>query len=124
MANMTVPQMFVISMAVSSALLAGSGFNAWAGVGYDPGLGGPMDDLHDTAREDPESSVVTDAVNLIGLAIAAIQIIVDMFVWVYLFPFALMNIGFPAWFAIPIGAPIEYVNIVGTAEFMRGFRSG
>lgn len=121
MARMTVAPMFVISMAVAAALLSGSGFTAWAGVGYDLGLGGVSDDLRAQAQQDVEGSVIGSALTLLGLAIAAIGIVVETFVWVYLFPFALNNIGFPWWFAYPVGLPVLYVNIIGTASILRGY---
>lgn len=124
MADMTVPQMFVLAMAVSSAMLVGSGFNDWANTGYDPGLEGAAEDLRETAHENTDASTIAGALNLLGLAISAINILVTTFVWVYLFPAALMNIGFPAWFAVPIGLPVLYINLIGTAEFLRGYRTG
>lgn len=120
MVRSTVAPMFVISMAVAAALMSGSGFTAWAGVGYDVGLDNTADDLRDQAKSDVESSTISNALNLLGLAVAAIDIMVETFVWVYLFPLALMNIGFPSWFAVPIGLPVLYVNLIGTAQLLRG----
>ena len=120
MVRSTVAPMFVISMAVAMAIMSGSGFTAWAGVGYDTGLSGTANDLRDQAQDDVESSTVSNALNLLGLAVAAIDIMIQTFVWVYLFPLALMNIGFPWWFATPVGLPVLYVNLIGTAEILRG----
>ncbi len=120
MVRSTVAPMFVISMAVAAAIMTGSGFTAWAGVGYDVGLTGTADDLRTQAHEDPESSTISNALNLLGLAVAAVDIMIQTFVWVYLFPLALINIGFPAWFATPVGLPVLYVNLVGTAQLLRG----
>lgn len=120
MVRQTVAPMFVISMAVAAAIMSGSGFTAWAGVGYDTGLSNTADDLRDQAKNDVESSTVANALNLLGLAVAAIDIMIQTFVWVYLFPLALMNIGFPGWFAVPVGLPVLYVNLVGTASVLRG----
>jgi hypothetical protein len=120
MVRQTVAPIFVLSMAVAAAILTGSGFTAEAGVGYDVGLSDSADDLRELADQDVEGSVVQDAVNLIGLAIAAIDIIVQTFVWVFLFPLALINIGFPAWFAVPVGLPVLYINVIGTVSILRG----
>lgn len=120
MVRSTVAPMWVISMAVAMAIMSGSGFTAWAGVGYDAGLDNTADNLRDQATSDVESSTISNALNLLGLAVAAIDIMVETFVWVYLFPLALMNIGFPAWFAVPVGLPVLYVNLVGTAGLLRG----
>lgn len=120
MARLTVAPMFVISMAVAAALMSGSGFTAWAGVGYDLGLTDVSNDLRGQAQEDVEGSVIGSALTLLGLAIAAISLLVDTFVWVYLFPFALNNLGIPWWFAYPVGLPVLYVNIIGTVSVLRG----
>lgn len=122
MVRQSVPALFVISMAVSAALLSGSGFNEQMGVGIDVGLQDYADRLHDQAHQDFSGSVIGGALTMIGLAISAISIVINTFYWVFAFPVALMNIGLPSWFAVPIGLPIWYVNLYGTAEIIRGMR--
>lgn len=120
MVRQTVAPTFVISMAVAMAIMTGSGFTAWAGVGFDTGLSSTADDLREDADSNVESSTISGALNLLGLAVASVDIMVKTFVWVFLFPLALMNIGFPAWFAVPIGLPVLYTNLVGAASILRG----
>ena len=120
MVRMTVAPAFVISMAVAAAILSGSGFNDEVGISYGVGLDNAADDLREQAHQDFEGSVISQAINLIGLAISGISIVVDTFVWVYLFPLALTNIGFPWWFAYPVGLPVLYINLIGTAALLRG----
>lgn len=120
MVRQTVPVVFVISMAVAAAIMSGSGFTAWSGVGYDVGLDKTADELRTDAGGDVEGSLFSGATDLLGLAISAVDILVETFVWVFLFPLALMNIGFPAWFAVPVGLPVLYVNLIGTASILRG----
>jgi hypothetical protein len=124
MVRQTVPALFVISMAVASAMLVGSGFNSEVGVGIDLGLDDYADNLREQAHQDPSGSVIGGALTLIGLAIAAVDIVVKTFVWVYAFPLVLQNIGFPVWFYTPVGLPIWFVNLYGTAEIVRGMRMG
>jgi hypothetical protein len=122
MVRQTVPALFVISMAVASAILVGSGFNDQVGVGIDLGLGDYADDLRQQAHEDQTGSVIGGALTMIGLAIAAIDIIFQTFIWVYAFPVALGNLGLPMWFTGPVGLPVWFVNLYGTAEIIRGMR--
>lgn len=122
MVRQSVPALFVISMAVSAAILSGSGYNDQMGVGVDVGLSDYADKLDQQAHQDFEGSVIGGALTMIGLAISAISIVVETFYWVYAFPVALMNVGLPAWFATPISLPIWFVNLYGTAEIIRGMR--
>lgn len=111
--------MVVLSMAVSGLILSGSGFNQMVGINYATGLSDAVDNMQSDARGDIEAQSF-GGVTLIGLAITAITMFVDTFVLVYLFPFFLLNIGFPAWFSIPVGIPFEFANIVGTVQILRG----
>lgn len=122
MVRQSVPALFVISMAVSAAILSGSGFNDAMGVGVDVGLSDYADKLEQQAHQDFEGSVIGGALTMIGLAISAISIVINTFYWVYAFPIALANIGLPMWFAGPVGLPVWYVNLYGTAEIIRGMR--
>lgn len=121
MVRQTVAPTFVISMAVAAALMTGSGFTEWAGVGFDIGLSGPADALRTMAHNDIESSILSGIVRMIGLAITAISMLVETFIWVFLFPEALTNLGLPRWFSYPVGLPVLYVNIIGTISILRGF---
>lgn len=122
MVRQTVPALFVISMAVSAAILSGSGFNDQLGVGVDIGLSDYADKLTEQAHQDFQGSVIGGALTMIGMAISAVTIVIDTFYWVYAFPVALYNIGLPMWFATPIGLPIWFVNLYGTAEIIRGMQ--
>lgn len=122
MVRQTVPALFVISMAVSAAILSGSGFNDQMGVGIDMGLSDYADKLESQAQQDFSGSVIGGALTMIGLAISAISIVTETFYWVYAFPLALSNLGLPMWFATPIGLPVWFVNLYGTAELIRGMR--
>jgi len=120
MVRMSVPTVWVISMAVAAAIMSGSGFNAAVGIHYAVGLDHASDSLRSQAHQDFQGNIISQAINLVGMAISAIGIVVDTFVWVYLFPLALTNIGFPWWFAYPVGLPILYTNLIGTAGLLRG----
>lgn len=122
MVRQTVPALFVISLAAAAMILSGSGFNAEMGVGVDVGLDDYAEQLEEQAHQDFESSVIGGALTMIGLAISAIDIVINTFYWVFAFPVALTNLGLPLWFASAVGLPVWFVNLYGTAEIIRGMR--
>lgn len=117
-----VPQLLLISMAVSGALLAGSGFNDHVGVqrqsGTDQLLGQPEKQIDDVANNGTDRQ--TQTLGAIGFLKKAVGMFIASITWSLLFPAALTNVGFPVWFAAPVGTPIMFINWVGLFRLMRG----
>jgi len=117
--KVTVPMLFVICFAVAGGLMAGSGFNDAVGIDKATGLQDDADQLSEDAssyRADRGGSVES----YLGFTTQATGAIVGALKWSLMLPLALQNVGFPAWFAGPIGVPIQFVNYIGVWQIIRG----
>jgi hypothetical protein len=115
----------VMSLALAGALITGSGFAALVGQG-DP-TGGISENVNKTAKnttlDDGKLSgenAPSDDDSIISLIIDGGKEIGDIVGMVTLLPLTLMNMGFPAWFAIPVGAPVTIIASIGVIQFVTG----
>ena len=117
---------FAVAMALSMALaglfMAGSGFNN--AVGQDdraPTISGALEEKADTNETTFSSSARTEEEGSIpGFIISATETVVGI-VWIVLaMPATLRELGFPRWFAYPIGLGFYVIVTIGVAQFASG----
>lgn len=115
----------VLCLGVAMALFAGSGFNALVEGSQAPGP------LADSVEEQGNQSVVNDNENissdrtgssgsLAGLILSSARTIGEIVGLVSLLPITLQRLGFPAWFALPIGSLAYIIAGVGIVQFLSG----
>lgn len=120
--RVTVPMLIVISCAVAGAILEGSGFNAAVGIGKATGLQDDAAQLDDNASEFRADRAGGTDGSYLGLTSDSTRAFVGLLKWSLMLPVALQNIGFPGWFVVPLGWPIQFINYVGIWQIIRGFR--
>lgn len=120
--------MSVMALAIAGLFMSASGFNAVAGVGQNP-TGGIGDEFSDKAGEsdaigENESFSGTraggESSSIVGLVLGGARKIATMLSMVVLLPRTLANIGFPAWFAGPVGTIGSLLASVGLIQFVTG----
>jgi len=119
----------VLMFGLAFALLSGSGVGASV-FGQDPGAAETTRTLEELGNE---SSVDADSApgslsadvagenepTTIGVAISVGQFLASWVGAVALLPVALIRLGFPAYFAVPVGSIAQVVAFVGLAQFIR-----
>jgi len=120
----------VLAFGVSFALLSGSGIGA-AVFGESPGdaeSSRTLDDISKDASVDPDSegsglSADVGGDNeptLVGVAISGGRFAASLVAAVGLLPVTLMRLGFPTYFAIPVGGVAQVIAFIGLIQFVRG----
>jgi len=120
----------VLAFGVSFALLSGSGIGA-AVFGESPGDAQSSRTLEDISTDasvdaDSEGSGLSADVGgdneptLVGVAISGGRFAASLVASVALMPVTLMGLGFPAYFAVPIGALAQVIAFIGLIQFVRG----
>jgi len=120
----------VLAFGVSFALLSGSGIGA-AVFGESPGdaqSSRTLDDISKDASVDPDSegsglSADVGGDNeptLVGVAISGGRFAASLVAAVGLVPVTLMRLGFPAYFAVPVGGVAQVIAFIGLIQFIRG----
>ena len=122
----------VLAFGVAFSVLAGSGIGA-AVFGASPGSAQPATTLDDVSGEasvdeDSEGSaggLAADVAGdneptLVGVSISSGQFVVQLVAAVALLPVTLTRLGFPTWFAVPIGGVAQIIAFVGLAQFVSG----
>ena len=121
----------VLAFGLAFALVAGSGVGA-AVFGESPGDAETSRTLEDIQSE---ASVDEDAKNsdgglsanigtdneptLVGVAIAGGQFLTSLVGAVALLPVTLMRLGFPNYFAVPVGGIAQILAFIGLVQFIR-----
>jgi len=121
----------VLAFGLAFALVAGSGLGA-AVFGASPGDAETSRTLEDIQSE---ASVDEDAKNsdgglsanigtdneptLVGVAIAGGQFLTSLVGAVALLPVTLMRLGFPNYFAVPVGGIAQIIAFIGLVQFIR-----
>ena len=116
--KITVPMLFVISMAVAGAMMGGSGVNDVLGHGMATGLSDDADELENQTQFQADRT--GGDTSYLGMSVNAVGAMVGMLEWSLMFPVVMVNVGFPGWFAYPIGLPIQLINYVGIWQIVRG----
>ncbi|RDZ39430.1 hypothetical protein C5B91_20130 [Haloferax sp. Atlit-10N] len=113
--------LIVISCAVAGAIMEGSGFNTAVGIGKATGLQDDAAQLNDDSSQF-RAERAGDGGSYLGLTADSTRAFVGLLKWSLMLPVALQNIGFPAWFVIPLGWPIQFINYVGIWQIIRGMK--
>lgn len=121
----------VLAFGVAFALLAGSGVGA-AVFGENPGdaessktleeVKGEAEIAEDAKDSDGglSANIGTDnEPTLVGVAIAGGQFLTSLVGAVALLPVTLMRLGFPSYFAVPVGGVAQILAFIGLVQFIR-----
>jgi len=121
----------VLAFGVMFSLLAGSGVGA-AIFGESPGdaeSARTLEDISEDASVDSgesnaDSGLSADVVGdneptLVGVAISGGQFATTLVGAVALLPVTLMRLGFPSYFAVPIGGAAQVIAFIGLIQFVR-----
>lgn len=118
----------VLAFGLAFALLSGSGIGA-AVFGESPGDAETTRTIDEVANQssvdtEDEGGLGADVTGdneptLVGLAISGGKFLVGLVGAVALLPLTLMNLGFPAYFALPVGGIAQIIAFVGLVQFTR-----
>lgn len=116
------PVMVVMALGVAGMMLGMSGFNdAWGAPA--PQTSAAQEELNQSAeRVDPQETPISGPVSAadsstVGLIASALGTITDMVAAVVVLPLTLINLGFPPFFAVPLGLLAQLITGVGLIEF-------
>jgi len=120
----------VLAFGVAFSLIAGSGIGA-AVFGASPGDAETARTLEDvsgdaTVDADSETGGLSADVagdnepTLVGVAISGGQFAASLVGAVALLPVTLMRLGFPSYFAVPVGGVAQIIAFIGLIQFVRG----
>jgi hypothetical protein len=121
----TLPLVIVLAMMITAGFFAGSGFN-----GLVDGEAN-IDPLEQEVEERSADSVTgsgnfsasrsgTEDGSIVGLVVSGAQDVIEFTSLVVLLPITLQQIGFPVWFALPIGAVLQIIVSIGVLQFITG----
>lgn len=116
----------VIAFAVTGAMFAGSGFNA--AVAGDSDTSGVQEAISDKSGEGPVSNNgglggdprASNDGTIIGFIIQAVDYGLTLALTVLVLPNLLVNLGFPSWFASPVGWVVQIATSVSLLQFAIG----
>jgi hypothetical protein len=124
----TTPVIFIVlAFGVAFALMSGSGIGQ-AVFGENPGDAKSTSTLEDIGEDadtqEEEGGVSADVAGdneptLVGFAISGGQFIIQTIVAVALLPVTLTRLGFPSYFATPVGLLAQTVATIGFYQFLR-----
>lgn len=115
----------VLCIGLTMTLFAGSGFNSLVTGSQEPGQ------LADSVNDRANDSVVNDEENissdrtgssgsLAGLILSSARTIGQVVGLISLLPITLQRLGFPAWFAVPLGSVVYVIGGIGIVQFLSG----
>ena len=122
----TYPLAVVLALGLMAAFFAGSGFNAIVKGEHN------TEEVSDVVTTPGNASVVGDENNLtgsrsssgegsiVGLVIGASGTIGNIIGMIVLLPLTLRDLGFPVWFAVPVGGFAELLLSIGFIQFVTG----
>ena len=119
----------VLAFGVTFSLLAGSGIGA-AIFGESPGdaeTSKTVDDIADDSSVDGDdgSGLSADVAGdneptLVGVAISGGKFAAQLVAAVALLPVTMIRLGFPSYFAVPVGGVAQIIAFIGLVQFVRG----
>ena len=116
------PVLLVLAIGTAGMMLGMSGFTAAWGAPA-PQTDAAADAVNGSAgsvgpNEGPVSGPVsTGDSSIVGLIVSGLSSLVDIAGAVVLLPLTLMNLGFPAWFSVPLGLLAQAIVGIGLVEF-------
>lgn len=115
----------MFSLAIAGSLIIGSGFAALYGLG-DPV--GPVDDRVEEQSE--QSSLKNGSIagenapsqdsSIVSAIVDGAKRIMDIVSLALVLPYGLMQLGFPAWFALPVGTIAFIIGGIQVTQFITG----
>lgn len=122
----------VLALGVMFSLLAGSGIGA-AVFGTSPGdetTARTLDEVSKQASVDEDADIEDGGLSadvagdneptLVGVALSGGQFAVQLVAAVAYLPGTLMRLGFPMYFAVPLGGVAQIIAFIGLVQFVRG----
>lgn len=125
------PVVLVLGMMLMAAFFVGSGFNGIvSGESNVDALGGELDEkagesavgVNGSGGNLSASRSASDEGSIVGLVVSAASNLFNFVGLVALLPTTLQKLGFPAWFALPVGATVSIVASIGLIQFISGRR--
>jgi len=121
----TFPLAVVLCLGVALLLFSGSGFNAVVSGSQSAGpLGDALGQQADQSPvQDGNISVsrsASDEGSIAGLILGGSQTAFQVFNLLAFLPITMQRLGFPSWFAVPIGSLVYIIVGVGIAQFVSG----
>lgn len=122
----TYPLFVVIALGVMLLMFQGSGFNALIQGSQAPGpVGDEVESQGNSSVANDEQSLnasrqASDEGSIAGLILSSGRGVVDVFVLIALLPSTLQRLGFPLWFAAPVGSMVYIISGIGIVQFIRG----
>jgi hypothetical protein len=121
----TFPLAVVLCLGVALLMFSGSGFNAIVSGSQDAGpLGSALgEQANESAVQEGNISVsrsASDEGSVAGLILGGSQTAFQVFNLLAFLPITLQRLGFPAWFATPVGSLVYIVVGIGVAQFVSG----
>lgn len=120
----TAPLLALLCIGVVTGMMTMSGFaGAWSAP--QPQTTGVQDELDQGASDvnpagdqgSASGPVSSGESSIVGLVVDGSKRIVQLAAAVALFPATLMNLGAPAWFALPVGSFVYLMTGIGVIEF-------
>lgn len=115
------PVLLVLCIGVSGAMIGASGFeDAWGTPA--PSTAGAQEELENSTSVNPnekpiEGPVSSGESNIVGLIADGLKSLAGIAAAVAVLPVTLINLGFPGWFAVPIGSLVYMIAGVGIIQF-------
>ena len=121
----TAPLLVVISLAVAAAFFAGSGFNAI--VNGDQNTQELENELNQTANESAVGQEEFEGSrrgqgesSIVGLVVSGARNVGKIIGLMLMLPVFINNLGFPWWFAAPVGFVTQIMASIGLIQFTTG----
>ena len=118
-----VPVMIVLSLAISGAMIGGSGFeDVWGSPAPETDaaedeLDEQADGLNPNDNSPVEGPVNSDDSSIVGLVVDSLSSVVGLAASTAVLPATLTSMGFPTWFALPVGSVVYILAGVGVVQF-------
>lgn len=121
----TFPLALVLCLGVAMLLFAGSGFNGLVTGSQSPGpLGDAIGQQSERSPVNNGSISVSrsasDEGSVAGLILGGTQTAFQAFNLLAFLPVTMQRLGFPSWFAVPIGSIVYIIVGLGIAQFVSG----
>jgi len=126
------PVLVVLALGVSGAMIGGSGFaDVWGAPTPETDVAQEQveknseklnpNEKNDKPNQDDkavvEGPVSSDDSSIVGIVVDSLDSIVDLAAATAVLPVTLQNLGFPMWFAGPIGSVVYIFSGIGVIQF-------
>jgi hypothetical protein len=121
----TLPLVIVLAMMITAGFFAGSGFNGL--VDGEANIDPVETEVEQRAEESATGSgnftasrSGGDDGSIVGLVVGGAEDLFEFTALIALLPITLQQLGFPDWFAFPIGAVLQIIVSIGVLQFVTG----